>query len=362
MLCTTRSAVAVRRLQRRGPCADCTAAPRPSGSSPVSWRTTGQPRKTSSTSHAAHLPLAPSGRTTQPLAVTPRNHRRGASLGAVGRVTARRPVLRVGRRRPGRAARHARRSRSRWRSGSGAARSPSRCGPRATTWSWPPGSSSARAWSAAGDQLSAHALLRRSVDDEGVQHLQRPRRRPRPRPPAPPDPSLERSFYTTSSCGRVRQGVARRGAQQRSVRRSRTTREVTAAAVLTGLPDRLRDGQQVFDKTGGLHAAGLFTADGDLLVPARGRRPAQRRRQGRRLGAARGPAAAARHGAARQRPGVVRADAEGLDGRPPVLAAVSAPSSLAVDLAAEAGMTLVGFLRGPTHERLRAHATGWPAG
>ena len=39
-----------------------------------------------------------------------------------------------------------------------------------------------------------------------------------------------------------------------------------SAALLASLPDRLRDGQQVFERTGGLHAAGLFTLDGELLV------------------------------------------------------------------------------------------------
>ena len=55
-----------------------------------------------------------------------------------------------------------------------------------------------------------------------------------------------------------------------------------AREVLLGLPGTLRSGQRVFEETGGLHAAGLFDADGAPGVPARGRRPPQRGRQGHR--------------------------------------------------------------------------------
>ncbi|MGN5381845.1 formate dehydrogenase accessory sulfurtransferase FdhD [Streptomyces lasalocidi] len=116
--------------------------------------------------------------------------------------------------------------------------------------------------------------------------------------------------------------------------------------LLAVLPERLRAAQRVFDSTGGLYAAGLFTADGELLCLREdvGRR--QRRGQGRRTRPALRPAAAAEtvlmvSGRASFEP-VHKAVLAGI----PLLAAVSAPSSPAVDLAAESGLTLVGFLRG----------------
>ena len=116
--------------------------------------------------------------------------------------------------------------------------------------------------------------------------------------------------------------------------------------MLYGLPDALRAAQGVFEATGGLHAAGLFTADGSLVARARGRRPAQRGRQAGRLGVLgdRLPLS----GTVLMVSGrcgyeiVQKAVAAGI----PIVASVSAPSSLAVALAEEFGLTLVGFLRG----------------
>jgi FdhD protein len=161
----------------------------------------------------------------------------------------------------------------------------------------------------------------------------------------PPDPSLERSFYTTSSCGVC--GKA-------SLEAVRTSTSYPVAddpvlldpQVLTALPDRLRAAQRVFASTGGLHAAGLFTGAGDLLVAREdiGRHNAVDKVVGHAL---------------REHLLPLRGTVLMVSGRAsfelmqkalmagvPALCAVSAPSSLAVDLAEEAGMTLVGFLRG----------------
>ena len=119
---------------------------------------------------------------------------------------------------------------------------------------------------------------------------------------------------------------------------------VPASTVVT-LPDRLRHAQAVFDETGGLHAAGLFTRDGRLETVAEdvGRHNAVDKVIGRMVMQERLPLA--NHilfvSGRTSFEIVQKAFLAGI----PMVAAVSAPSSLAIDLAEECGITLIGFLR-----------------
>jgi FdhD protein len=121
---------------------------------------------------------------------------------------------------------------------------------------------------------------------------------------------------------------------------------LVTADVLAGLPDALRHAQRVFERTGGLHAAGLFSAAGELLVVREdvGRHNAVDKVVGWALRAGLLPLTG-RILLVSGRASFELVQKAVLAGIP-VLAAVSAPSSLAVQLAADAGLTLVGFLRG----------------
>ncbi len=121
---------------------------------------------------------------------------------------------------------------------------------------------------------------------------------------------------------------------------------VVAPEVLWALPGRLRGAQAVFEATGGLHAAGLFEADGTLVAVREdiGRHNALDKLVGGRLLAGDLPL----HGRillVSGRAGFELVQKAAIAGAP-ILAAVSAPSDLAVEAAAQLGMTLVGFLRG----------------
>ncbi|MFI9505014.1 formate dehydrogenase accessory sulfurtransferase FdhD [Nocardia sp. NPDC052566] len=165
------------------------------------------------------------------------------------------------------------------------------------------------------------------------------------RTPVPAPPS--RNFLTTSACG-----LCGKTALDEVRTRTRypipTEGLVVETGVLAAMPEELRRHQSVFDATGGLHAAGLFTADGTALAVREdvGRHNAVDKVIGWALRENRIPA-----------PDLVlivsgRASFElvqkAVMAGIPMLGAVSAPSSLAVDLAAESGLTLVGFLRGDT--------------
>jgi FdhD protein len=163
---------------------------------------------------------------------------------------------------------------------------------------------------------------------------------------AAPVPGLERNFLTTSSCGLC-------GKESIDAVRTRSAWDVRADAVrvdaelLTTFPDSLRAAQAVFEKTGGIHAAALFdAASGDMLV--------MREDVGRHNAVDKVIGWAVKENLLPLRGTVLmvssRASFEltqkALMAGIPMLAAVSAPSSLSAEFAAEVGMTLVGFLRG----------------
>lgn len=156
---------------------------------------------------------------------------------------------------------------------------------------------------------------------------------------------LQRHFYTTSSCGVCGKtsldALRAVGASERPLDDTRFDRQT-----LVALPEKLLAAQRVFDETGGLHAAAAFDARGNLIALYEdvGRHNAVDKVIGALLSMDRLPA---------NELGLLvsgRASFElmqkALVAGMPLLAAVSAPSSLAVDLAREFNVTLVGFLRG----------------
>jgi FdhD protein len=160
----------------------------------------------------------------------------------------------------------------------------------------------------------------------------------------PPDLNVTRNFYTTSSCGVC--GKASLDAVRLISRFSPgDDPAVIAAATLRSMPDQLRAAQKVFASTGGLHAAALFGVDGTMHAVREdiGRHNAVDKVIGWALEHDRIPLI----GSVLLVSG--RASFEltqkALLAGIPVLAAVSAPSSLAVSLAEESGITLVAFLR-----------------
>jgi FdhD protein len=162
------------------------------------------------------------------------------------------------------------------------------------------------------------------------------------RPGALPAAGWQRDFYASSACGICgKQSIE-------SVRVSAAAVPAgprVSSATLCALPDALRARQRVFDRTGGLHAAALFSAAGELVAVREdvGRHNAVDKLVGR----------AAMDGLLPLHDDVLMVSGrvsfeivqKALMAGAPVVAAVSAPTSLAVGLAREATMTLVGFLR-----------------
>ncbi len=160
-------------------------------------------------------------------------------------------------------------------------------------------------------------------------------------------PGARRNFLTTSACG----VCGKTSIEDICVLPHASLAADTAhfaPQMLAALPDRLRDAQRVFSRTGGLHAAGLFTADGELIAVREdvGRHNAVDKVVGWALLDGRLPLAGCVLLVSSRASFelVQKAILAGI----PLLAAVSAPSSLGVDLAERAGLTLVGFLRDPS--------------
>lgn len=163
------------------------------------------------------------------------------------------------------------------------------------------------------------------------------------RVPAPPP----RAFLTSSACG-VCGSASVDQVRQRSAYDVATDATTIPLTVLRSLPDRLREAQAVFSKTGGLHAAGLFDAAGELRC--------LREDVGRHNAVDKVVGWALREGLLPLTGNVLvvsgRASFELVQkawmAGIPALTAISAPSSLAVEVADAAGMTLAGFVRGTT--------------
>ena len=158
---------------------------------------------------------------------------------------------------------------------------------------------------------------------------------------------LSRHFYTTSSCG-VCGKASLDALHALDVSAPPVGVPVFAESTLLAMPQKLLAEQSTFEETGGLHAACAFTSDGEVVVTREdvGRHNAVDKVVGRLLLDARLPA---------NDLGLMvsgRASFElaqkALTAGMPLIAAVSAPSSLAIELAREFGLTLVGFLRGPS--------------
>ena len=168
------------------------------------------------------------------------------------------------------------------------------------------------------------------------------------------DPArLQRSFYTTSSCGVCGKGALEAVAVEAP---RATSRLQVSAALVAALPERLRESQATFAATGGLHATGLFDREGRLLCAREdvGRHNAMDKVVGWAFLRDMLPLAEALLCVSGRLSFelVQKAAVAGC----PLVAAVGAPSSLAVELAADRGITLCGFVRGG---RLNVYTEAW---
>ncbi|HZL35187.1 MAG TPA: formate dehydrogenase accessory sulfurtransferase FdhD [Tepidisphaeraceae bacterium] len=155
---------------------------------------------------------------------------------------------------------------------------------------------------------------------------------------------LTRHVFASSSCGLCGKATIEAVCQRVEPIDSNI---VVQAATLLALPARLRQAQQAFDRTGGLHGAAMFTADGELLVAREdvGRHNAVDKVLGH--GLLNGLLPFDNHVLLVSGRASFEIMQKSLAGGVAIVAAVSAPSSLAVEFARESGQTLIGFLRDP---------------
>jgi FdhD protein len=173
---------------------------------------------------------------------------------------------------------------------------------------------------------------------------------------------LLRHFYTTSSCG-VCGKASLEALEIQGSPALPPGAPVVSAEVLRGLDAKLRTAQTVFDKTGGLHAAALFDVSGNLISLREdvGRHNAVDKLVGEQLMAGRLPLSGMLMMVSGRSSFEIMQKA--LMAGIPIVAAVGAPSSLAVDLARQFGMTLLGFVRGESFniyagaQRVRLHSS-----
>jgi FdhD protein len=155
---------------------------------------------------------------------------------------------------------------------------------------------------------------------------------------------LERHFYTTSACG----VCGKASLEQLELRGCpvMTAGPEIPAEIINTLPEKLREAQGLFDATGGLHAAALFDDKGELIALREdvGRHNATDKLVGWALLEGRLPLTD--HIVMVSGRSSFEILQKSLAAGAPVVCAISAPSSLAVDVARQFGMTLVGFLRG----------------
>ena len=169
------------------------------------------------------------------------------------------------------------------------------------------------------------------------------------RPEVDLDPARwQRNFYTTSSCGVC--GKSSIEAVHVHCRTAIAPGALPDEEVITALPERMRAGQTVFKHTGGIHAAALFDRQGRLLL--------LREDVGRHNAVDKVIGAASIMGLDLRGTLLLVSGRAGFElvqkcvvAGIPVMAAIGAPSSLAVELARSSGLTLIGFLRGDRYNR-----------
>ncbi len=155
-------------------------------------------------------------------------------------------------------------------------------------------------------------------------------------------PALERTFYSSSSCG----VCGKSSIESLEIRAPRVTSELRIPrGVIGALPERMRAAQATFSETGGLHASALFDAEGTLLALREdvGRHNALDKIVGWAL--ERGLVPLSRHVLLVSGRTSFEIVQKSVVAGIPVIAAVGAPSSMAVELAGRFGVTLLGFVR-----------------